>query len=149
MKRDRICCVMANECHVNVIRGVLETFLPGCQPLDPNYAEHPYDDEIKFQSEEEMLHFFIQNDQVTQSFYWKKQQDNPARLMVGADITDDGKLIVSLTMDATQDSADALFSELKDFLKSDIGTVTHTILPEYADGKDFIERYQSVECLAE
>jgi len=143
--QDIICSVLANERHKKVIDLVLNEFLPGHEPVNPALMAHPVNDALKFHTEEEMIHFYLTNSGFAQSIYWKMQHDNPDSRMVGADITSDGKIIISLTMAVSTAEASFWLHRLKAFMNSNIGVVSYDILPEYTDGEDFIKRYQNIE----
>ncbi|MBV8325414.1 hypothetical protein [Chryseobacterium sp.] len=46
-----------------------------------------------------MINYFIDTPSVNETFYWHKHHDNPDKIMIGAMITDNDKLIMSLTAD--------------------------------------------------
>ena len=97
---DIICSVFAGPKAKEPIYSVLNEFLPQYKKLDPDYAIPPDDDEYEFQSEEEMINYFIDNSNVDQTFYWNQSEDNPDRIMVGANITNDDMLVITLTIDS-------------------------------------------------
>lgn len=141
--QDVVCCVLANESNKREIDQVLNEFLPGHEPVNPDLMAHPVNEALKFHTEEEMIHFYLTNPGFAQSLYWKKKQDNPDNRMVGADITSDGKIIMSLTMAVSNENAASWLQRLKAFMNSSIGVVSYGILPEYTDGADFVRRHQS------
>ena len=140
--RDIVCQVYAGDKSEKTIYAVLEEFIPHYEKLNPGYASHPEDSTYEFQTEAEMLNYFIQNLGLAQSFYWNTSQNNPDKIMVGVNITEDDKLIISLTIDGDKETEKKYFERLKDFLGSDIGVVTYVDPAEYNSGQDFVLRYQ-------
>ncbi len=147
--QDVVCSVLTNENIKREIDKVLNEFLPGHEPVNPALMSHPVNEALTFHTEEEMIHFYLTNQGFAQSIYWKKQQDNPDNRMVGADITSDGMIIMSLTMAISAENAVAWLQRLKSFMNSSIGVVSYGILPAYTDGNDFVKRYQHVGSLVE
>jgi hypothetical protein len=88
-----------------------------------------------------MVRFFIENKGITQAFYWNKYEDNPDGIMLGASITTDDKLILSLTFNGTKETEAYYFLRLKSFLNSDVGVISYIDPPEYENGQDFMNRY--------
>ena len=142
--KDIICNVLSNECSKDIIEQVLREFIPYYQRLDTNYVNPPDDINYIFKSEDEMITYFIENKNVGQTFYWNQYTDNPDSIMVGADITSDNKLIVSLTIDGFYNSAVKYFEKLKKLLRSEIGIISYTDPAEYENGADFIKRYKTL-----
>lgn len=99
------------------------------------------EDSSVFGSEEEMIRYFIETPHVDQAFYWNRSKDNPDRIMVGAVITEDNQLIISLTVDGTPDTEAYYFRELKQFLNTKIGVISYIDPACYENGKDFCSRY--------
>ena len=135
---DSICQVLANDSSEKTVFNVLNQFLPGYEELSLDYVEHPGG--ITFQNEKELISYYIEN-RVPQMFLWHLNKDNPEKLMIGADILSDGKLVINLTLASTLERVEEYFSQLKSFLKSEIGVVTHVVLAEYKDGADFKRKY--------
>jgi hypothetical protein len=140
--RDVICNVLSKECSKNVIAQVLKEFIPDYKRLNTDYATPPDEINFTFKSEDEMIIYFIENKNIGQTFYWNQNTDNPDRIMVGADITSDNKLIMSLTIDGFYSTAVKYYEKLKSLLKSEIGVISYTDPPEYENGADFIRRYK-------
>lgn len=61
--------------------------------------------------------------------------------MVGAIITDDDKLIMSLTFDGDKEIEKKYFNKLKCILNSEIGIISYVNPTEYENGKDFVLKY--------
>jgi len=139
--KDIVCQVYAGQKSKKTIDQVLNTFIPGYQKLNLDYASKPDDIDSIFQSEEEMINYFVDKSGITQTFYWNKYHDNPNKIMVGADITEDDKLIMSLTIDADKSVALKFLAELKVLLNSKIGVISYINPADYKNGKDFIDKY--------
>ncbi|WP_126654234.1 hypothetical protein [Chryseobacterium aureum] len=139
---NSVCQVYAGQKSRKTIDLVLNTFIPGYEKLNLDYAYPKHDKNYIFKTEDEMVSYFIKTSALTQTFYWNKYQDNPDKIMVGANITDDDKLIMSLTMDTTEDKKNMYFNRLKEILQSDIGVITYLDPADYEDGEDFIIRYR-------
>ncbi|GAL87816.1 hypothetical protein Fleli_0133 [Sporocytophaga myxococcoides] len=88
-----------------------------------------------------MINYFIENTGLNQTFYWNKNHDNPDKIMVGANITEDDKLIMSLTIDGNEETESKYFEKLKNILNSDIGVISYINPVEYNNGQDFITKY--------
>jgi len=138
---DIICTVLANEKSLAIIYHVLNEFIPNCERLSPEYAYPTEKVDYAFKSEEEMVRFFIESKGISQTFYWNKYEDNPNGIMLGASLTTDDKLIISLTFNGTKETEATYFLKMKSFLNSDIGVISYINPPEYEDGKDFIDKY--------
>ena len=59
-----------------------------------------------------MINYFIENTGLDQAFYWNKNYENPDKITVGAIITADDKLIMSLTIDGTEEKESKYFLQL-------------------------------------
>ena len=73
------------------------------------------DEEYVFKSEDEMVSYFIDAHNLSQSFYWNKRNDNPDNITVGANITDDNQLVISLTVDGNHKTEADYYLKLKKF----------------------------------
>lgn len=140
--RDIICQVYAGDKNIEVIYIVLNSLLPDYEQLNLDYACKPEDREYVFRSEREMVLFFIDNKNIEQVFYWNKYHNNPDKIMIGAIITKDDKLIVSLTFDGEEEKINYYFQKLKEIVKTNIGVVSYIFPADYNDGKDFCEKYK-------
>lgn len=140
--RDIICQVYAGQKSRKTIDLVLNTFIPEYEKLNLNYASQLDDKDCIFKTEDEMINYFIENTGLTQNFYWNKNHNNPDRIMVGAMITEDDKLIMSLTIDGNKEAENKYFEKLKNILKSDIGVISYINPADYEDGYDFISKYR-------
>lgn len=125
MIRDIICQVYAGQKSRKTIDLVLHTFIPEYEKLNLGYASRPDDEEYIFKTENEMINYFIENTGLNQTFYWNRYHDNPDKIMVGANITKDDKLIMSLTIDGTEETESKYFEKLKNILNSDIGVISY------------------------
>jgi hypothetical protein len=139
--RDIICQVFAGQKSKKTIDLILNTFIPEYEKLNLDYASRLDNEEYIFESEDEMINYFIENIGLTQTFYWNKSHNNPDRIMVGAIITEDDKLIMSLTIDGTEETESKYFEKLKNALNSDIGVISYINQAEYDNGQDFIKKY--------
>lgn len=139
--RDIICQVYAGQKSKKTIDLVLNTFIPEYEKLNLDYASLLDDEDYIFESEDEMINYFMENTGLTQTFYWNKNHDNPDRIMVGAIITEDDKLIMSLTIDCTEETEIEYFEKLKNVLNSDIGVISYINPADYENGQDFISKY--------
>lgn len=139
--RDIICQVYAGQKSRKTINLVLNSFIPEYEKLNLDYASRPDDENYLFKSEDEMINYFIENTGLDQTFYWNKNYDNPDKIMVGAIITADDKLIMSLTINGTQETESKYFEKLKKLLNSDIGVISYINPADYDNGQDFIKKF--------
>ncbi len=139
--RDIICQVYAGQKSRKTIDLVLNTFIPEYKKLNLDYASRVDDANYIFKTEDEMINYFIENTGLDQTFYWNKYYDNPDKIMVGAVITADDKLIMSLTIDGTEETESKYFEKLKNLLNSDIGVISYIDPADYDNGQDFITKY--------
>ncbi|SDI21394.1 hypothetical protein [Chryseobacterium jejuense] len=140
--RNIICQVYAGQKSKTIIDLVLNIFLPNYEKLNPGYTFPPNNENYIFKTEDEMINYFIKNKALDQTFLWNKYDSNPYKIMIGANITDDDKLIISLTMDTTEEIMQTYFNKLKEILESDIGVISYVNPAEYENGRDFILRYR-------
>ncbi len=138
---DIVCQVYAGQKARKTINLVLNTFLPGYEKLNPDYTYPSHNKNYIFKTEDEIIDYFIENPTLTQTFYWNKFHDNPDKIMIGVNITDDDKLIISLTVDGTKETEQRYFNQLKEVLQSDIGVVSYVDPVDYENGEDFIAKY--------
>ena len=139
--RDVICQVFAGQKSKKTVDLVLNTFIPEYEKLNLDYASRLDDENYIFKTEDEMINYFIENTGLDQTFYWNKYYDNPDKIMVGAIITADDKLIMSLTIDGTEETESKYFEKLKNLLNSDIGVISYINPADYDNGQDFITKY--------
>jgi len=111
--RDIICQVYAGPKSRQTIDLVLNTFIPEYEKLNLDYTSRHDDGKYVFKTEDEMINYFIENSRLSQTFYWHKTEDNPDKIMVGAIITEDDNLIMSLTIDGTKETENRYFEKLK------------------------------------
>ncbi|MCS4302121.1 hypothetical protein [Chryseobacterium sp. BIGb0232] len=140
--RDIVCQVYAGEKSKNIIDLVLDTFIPDYEKLNTDYTFPPNNKDYVFTTEIEMISYFIENKGLNQTFYWNKSLHNPYRIMVGANITDDDKLVMSLTLDASLETGEEYLNKLKEVLQSNIGVISFVNPMDYENGEDFVLRYQ-------
>jgi len=133
--------VYAGQKSRKTIDLVLNSFIPEYEKLNLDYASRLDDENYIFKSEDEMINYFIENTGLDQTFYWNKNYDNPDKIMVGAIITADDKLIMSLTIDGTEETESKYFEKLKKLLNSDIGVISYINPADYENGQDFITKY--------
>ncbi|GEM_PF-828068 len=140
--KDIICQVYAGQKSRKTIDLVLNTFIPGYEKLNLDYTSRQDDKDYIFKSEDEMINYFIETTGLTQAFYWNKNNDNPDKIMVGAIITEDNKLIVSLTIDGNSETERKYFEKLKKIVNSEIGVISYINPANYDNGQDFIIKYE-------
>ncbi|RYY11720.1 MAG: hypothetical protein EOO04_34750 [Chitinophagaceae bacterium] len=140
---DIVCSALAKECSKEIIDAARKHFLPDYQPLNLDYACKPDAPDQPFPSEDEMILFFTDNPGHDQFFYWNQQQDNPDKVMLGAHITHDHHLIISLTLNGTSTTRANYYHALKTLLHADAATISYSTPAKYDDGADFIRRYQN------
>jgi hypothetical protein len=140
--RDIICQVYAGQKSRKTINLVLNTFIPEYEKLNLDYASRLDDEDYTFKSEDEMINYFIENTGLAQTFYWNKNHENPDKIMVGAIITEDDKLIMSLTIDGTEETESKYFEKLKNILNSNIGVISYINPVDFENGNDFISKYR-------
>ncbi len=142
--RDIICQVLIDQKSTELIYAVLNEFIPGYEPINLDYAGKPNDEQYEFQSEDEMIQCYINTPNVKQTFYWNKYNDNPDRIMVGANITSDNQIVFSLTVDGNLKTEEYYYLKLKKFLNSDIGVISYINPVDYEDGSDFSLQYGKI-----
>ncbi|MFC3159125.1 hypothetical protein SAMN05443633_10340 [Chryseobacterium arachidis] len=139
--RDIVCQVYYDEKSSEKIFELLKLYLPKYEPLNLDYTSRVGSDE-EFSSNQEMIDYFVNTDNVRSTFYWNQSTDNPNKIMFGVNITDDGKTVFSLTIDGTISLAEIYLKDLKQRLNSDIGVITFVNPAEYENGLDFKTKYQ-------
>jgi hypothetical protein len=140
---DIICSVLASVYSKETIDRILEEFIPGYEQISTDYAEHHDDPDYVFATVDEMLNYFIEQG-LDQTFYWNNYKNNPDRIMVGARVLSDKKLVISLTVSGGRETEEKYYLKLKKFLNAEIGVISFVNPPEYENGEDFIERYKDV-----
>ena len=141
---DIVCQVLVQEKSSDLIYAVLNEFIPDYTPLNLGYAGKPDDLSFVFSSEEEMILYYAETPNVEQTFYWNKRKDNPHKIMVGANITNDNQIVFSLTLNGTHSTEAQYYIRLKRFLKSNIGVISYVDPVYYLNGEDFKKRYGNV-----
>jgi len=114
---------LANERSERVVVSALQTFLGDYENAS---------------SENDCFAQMISTKDAEQTFHWHGKTEN---FMMGANLTSDDKLIVSLTLDGTEEDADQYLKKLKSHLKSDVGIISTPFPAEYSDGRDFKSKY--------
>jgi hypothetical protein len=139
--RDIVCQVYYDGKSLEKIFKLLKFYLPKYEILNLDYTFR-IDDEKGFESEEEMIEYFVNTNYIGQTFYWNQYIDNPDKISFGVNITHDNKTIFSLTIDGTITLAETYLNDLKQKLNSDIGVMTFYNPAEYENGLDFKMKYQ-------
>jgi hypothetical protein len=139
--QDIICQVLVEKKSKELIYSVLNEYIPGYEPLNLDYVGKPDDENYIFESEDQMISTYTKIPNVRQTFYWNKYEDNPNRIMVGANITMDDQIVFSLTFNGTLKTEAEYYQRLKIFLNSKIGIISYVNPAEYDSGKDFKDRY--------
>ena len=139
--RDIICQVYAGQKSIKTIELVLNTFIPEYEKLNSDYASRADDEDDVFKTEDEMINYFIENTGLAQTFYWNQYQANSDNRMVGANITRDNQLIMSLTIDGNEETGKEYFEKLKELLKSTVGVISYTNTADYDSGQDFVLKF--------
>ncbi|AFM02633.1 hypothetical protein Fleli_0133 [Bernardetia litoralis DSM 6794] len=140
--KDIICQVLVKQKSKEIIYKALNEFLPNYEKLDFSLYSKIDDEDYVFESEKKVIDYFINTPNLKQTFYWAKEQNNQDKIMVGANITNDNMLIISLTLDGTLEIERKYYLRLKQFLDSQIGVISYINPVEYDNGQDFIERYE-------
>lgn len=138
---DIICQVLVDHKSKELVYSVLNEFIPGYEKINLDYTGKPDDENYEFQSEDEMLSCYIDTQNISQTFYWNKYNQNSNKMMVGVTITDDDQMVFSLTFDGELETEANYYLRLKEFLNSDIGVISYVNPAEYNNGKDFSLRY--------
>jgi hypothetical protein len=136
-----ICQVYAGQKSRKIIDLVLNIFIPGYEKLNLDYASRLDNENYVFETEDEMINYFIEINELAQTFYWNKYHDNPDKIMVGAHITSDNKLVMSLTIDGNKETEKKYFHRLKEILQSQIGVISYVNPVDYDNGQDFVLKY--------
>ena len=142
MNKDIVCQIYAGQKSKKTIELVLNNFIPEYNKLNLDYASPLLNEDYIFKNEDEMLNYFIEKKGINQTFYWNQYHNNANRIMVGAIITDDDKLIMSLTFDGDKETETKYFEKLKNILNSNIGVISYINPVDYENGKDFIKKYK-------
>jgi hypothetical protein len=140
---DAVCCVLAAHRSRETIDRVLRTFVPNCEQLSNEYVSPPDDLGGSFSSPDEIIDYFVLNTNRAETFFWNQYENNPERIMIGAFFTEDGHLIISLTIPADGEVEHKCLAKLKTLLLSDVGVISYTNPPSFEDGADFISRYST------
>lgn len=141
--RDIICQVLVQKKSKTLVYAVLNEFLSGYETINLDYVGKPNNENYEFESEDEMISYYVETPNVCQTFYWNKYENNPDKIMVGVNITSDNQIVFSLTFNGTQKTESEYYLKLKKFLKSKIGIVSYINPAEYDNGNDFKHRYEN------
>lgn len=144
--KDIICQVLVEYKSKDLIFSVLNEFTPNYQKLNLDYAGKIDDINYQFKSEDEMIDYYVNTSNSNMVFYWNKYEDNPDEIMVGVNITNDDKMIFSLTLNGTHETKSKYYLRLKEFLNSETGTISYVNPAEYENGNDFKLKYQEKNC---
>ncbi len=139
--REIVCQAYFDGKSSEKIFSLLHLYLPKHEPLNLNYT-YRMDGDKGFESDKEMIDYFVNTDCIQQIFYWNQNIDNPDRISFGVNITDDNKTIFSLTIDGTIALAEIYLHDLKQKLDSDIGIITFVNPAEYENGLEFKMKYR-------
>ncbi len=141
--RDIICQVLVEKKSKESIYSVLNEFIPRYETINLDYTGKPDDENYVFKSEDEMISSYTETPNVRQTFYWNKYEENPDKIMVGANITTDNQIVFSLTFNGTIKTEAEYYLRLKKFLNSEIGVISYVNPAEYDNGTDFKNRYEN------
>ena len=139
---DVICMVIAESKSKLYLDKTLDKFIPRYEKLPSDYSSFDQQNITPFKDESEMLNYCFQCKEIDQTFYWNQTLDNPNKIMVGAYLTNDNYLIISLTFKYSKELEKNYFTSLKKILNSEIGVISYNHLPEFKSGKDFIAKYK-------
>ena len=140
--RDIICQVLCPARSEHIILGFLNHFIPERNELSCDYA---LDSEGKiFETEKAMVKYFVERPKLSQTFYWSELVQSQRNIMGGANFTSDGYLILSLTLDGTNNQAEEYLDEMKSFTGADLGLISYTTPASYSTGADFREIHQEL-----
>ncbi len=126
---------MATERSESIVYSVLDHFAPNRVELSSNYSDRA--DGKPFVNELEMIRYYSEHDNLSQTFYWSESPIGKDKLTVGADFTSDKHLIMTITLDGTEDLAVKYLSKLKSFLGSDCGFICFGFPGNYKTGAEF------------
>lgn len=143
--QDIICQVLVGSKSRELIYSVLNEFIPGYEKIGLDYANNPHNESFKFQSKDEMINCYINALNVSQTFYWNKYIENPDKIMVGVNITNDNQIVFSLTFNGTLKTEAEYYLRFKKFLNSDIGIISYINPAVYDNGQDFETKYGSIK----
>ncbi|WP_291725773.1 hypothetical protein [Bernardetia sp.] len=139
--KDIVIQVLVKNKSAKTIYDTLNKFLPNYDVLDISVYSKFDNEDYVFKSELEVIDYFISKQNIAQRFYWTKNENNLDNVMVGVNLTEDNMMVISLTIDGTLKKEAKYYSELQQFLNSEIGVISYFNPAEYKDGKDFIEKY--------
>jgi hypothetical protein len=133
--------VLSAQRNTEIIYKVLNEIIPERTNIDSDYALHPINEDIMFQSEREMIETFVLRGEEEFSFYYWNEINSSNKLSVGVDLTSDGYLIMSIVRIADGKSEYIYLDKLKFILNSEYGTFMYGGLPDFSNGEDFKIRY--------
>lgn len=140
MIKDIIFQIYAGQKCKKMIDLVLNNFISEYEKLNLDYAL-PISNLDNTLTQKKKWLVTLSKKKIDQTFYWSQVHNNPNRIMVGAIITDDDKLIMSLTFDGDKEIEKKYFNKLKCILNSEIGIISYVNPTEYENGKDFVLKY--------
>ncbi|WP_196890179.1 hypothetical protein [Aureivirga sp. CE67] len=138
---DVVFQVLVKNKSLETINSVLNEFIPEYEKLDSDYVGKPEEDDFVFESEEQMLNYYLENENISQVFYWNKYENNPDKIMVGVHILKSNEMIVSLTVEVTEEKENKYLKKLKAHLKSKIGMITYINPINCETGEEFEKIY--------
>ena len=132
---DTVCQVLASEQTDQIVFSALDYFIPNRIELSPEYASHP--NGKPFANELEMVRYFADHKNLSQTFYWSESAPSLDKLTIGAEFTSDGRLIITITLNGTEAVADKYLLKLKSFLDSECGFISFGAPGNYVTAEDF------------
>lgn len=134
---DAGCYVLSRERTPEIVYRVLNRYIPNHEELPGDYTfpnNQPYH---RFNTEHEIISFTSNKLDEEQLLLW----NGPSQIVVGADFTSDGMIIISVELPANGKDEYRILTELKTLLNSECGFVTHGSVLEFTTGQDFLDRY--------
>ncbi len=142
--QDIVCQVLYENKSKKIFYLVLHEFLPNFQEIHKQYGK-PKKDNYEFSSENELISFYTQTPNISQSLYWNEKVQTVDKIVVGANITSDNKIVFSVTIDGTEKTEAKTYLKLKHILNSKIGVISYVNPAEYESGEDFIKKYGHIK----
>ncbi|WP_075187548.1 hypothetical protein [Teredinibacter haidensis] len=135
---DAICCVLSNYRSSENVRKFLAHFLYERDHLAPDYHCHPENEEILFESEQDMISCFADTPSYSGLFFWNGQSKIlDGKVMLGADFMPDGKTIYSITSQANGKVEEEILDKLKGYLGSDAALIYYNQYPGFENSLEF------------
>ncbi len=137
--KDTICQVLVEEKSLQLLYKLLYDFLPHREELPSDYLGLSDGLGLSFKSEKELLNYFFSQALTDQTFYWNQYHHNPDHIMLGASLTFDNMMIISLTLDVSEIKAEEYLARLKKLSNSNVGTISYINPVIFDFGEEFIE----------